>query len=75
MIQLMKLIESLKTFQEEMSHQAARNLLLNNTVDPDCENIRAMLKSAKRKVPLSEYLQGIREWEGNLEEHSNQERK
>ena len=71
----MKLINSLKTFQEEMLSQMARNLFPNNGVDPDYENVRVTLSSAKIKVPLAECLQDIREREDDLKQHSNQERK
>ena len=65
--QLMRIIESLKTLKEEMSLQNAQNLFLNNIVDPGHENIRMILKNAKRKSSLNECLQDIREREDDLE--------
>ena len=44
-------------------------------MDLDYENIRTTLKGTKRNVTLSEYLQGIREREDDLERHSSQARK
>ena len=43
-----RLVDSLKTLEEEFSPQVARNLFLNNIVDPDYENIRTTLKSTKK---------------------------
>ena len=71
----MRLIKYLKTLKEEMPPQTARNLFLNNIVDPDYENVRTTLKSTKRNVPLSECLQDIREREDDLERHFIQAKK
>ena len=57
----MRLIESLKILKEEMPTQTARNLFLNDIVEPDYENIIITLKSKKRKVLLTKCLQDIRE--------------
>ena len=60
MNQFMRLIESLKTSQEEIPPQTAHNLFLNKIFDLDYENFRKMLKITKRKVPIAECLQDIR---------------
>ena len=70
----MRLIKYLKTLKEEMPPQTARNLFLNNIVDPDYESIRKIIKSIKRNAPLAEFLQDIREREDDLERHSSQVR-
>ena len=56
----MRLIKSLTSLKEEIPPQTVRDLFLNNIVDPDYENIKTMLKSTKRNVPLSECLQDVR---------------
>ena len=71
----MDLTESLSTLVEEMAPQISRNLLLNSMIDPDYENIRAMLKSTNKNAPLTEFLQGIREQEDCLERCSRKSRK
>ena len=52
----MRLINSSKTLQDEMPTQTARNLFLNNVVDPDYENTITMIKSTKRNASLNECL-------------------
>ena len=71
----MDLAEYLSTLSEEMLPQTARNLFLNNMIDPDYENIRTIIKSTKRKAVLTEYLQDMREREDGLERHSRESRK
>ena len=60
---------------KETQPQTARNLLLKNMIDPDYENIRAILKSTKRNALLAEYSQEMKEWEDDLEHSVSQPRK
>ena len=48
---------------------------LNKIIEPDYENIRTIIKNAKRNALLTEFLQDIREREDYLERHSSQSRK
>ena len=66
---------SLETLGEKIPERTLRNIFLNNIVDPDYENIHTILKSTKRSAPLPECMQDIREWEDDLERHSNGVRK
>ena len=54
-----------------MPPQTAKNLFLNNTIDPDYENIRIILKSTKLTAPLTECLKDIIQREDNLERQAN----
>ena len=48
--QFVRLIESLNALKEEMTPQTTQKMFLNNAVDLDYENVRTVLKSAKRNV-------------------------